>query len=202
MTLAEHDAFLKATGQYDSMLDHRRRQEEERQERVAALQQALVPFFNDLRAKGYDIESVSALIAEPFPTRAPIPEAIPILLDHLQRPYPTDAREVLARAVAVPEAKCGWDILIRLYREAQEKRPKDALAVALARAADDDVLDEVIALAKDPRHGSSRILLLHALECSASSLARAALADLADDPDLKKEVGLILKRIGRKKRKS
>jgi len=62
------------------------------------------------------------------------------------------------------------------------------------------VIDDVIALAQDARIGGSRILLLGALERSASRRARAALMELGTDPDLMKEIPVILRRLERKKR--
>jgi hypothetical protein len=69
-----------------------------------------------------------------------------------------------------------------------EERVRSGLAAAIAAAADDEVIADVIALARDARHGSSRLLLLSALERSADPRARAALIELGADPDLTKEV--------------
>jgi hypothetical protein len=89
--------------------------------------------------------------------------------------------------------------LTRLYREEQQDRAKDGLAVAIAAAADDDLVDDVIALARDTRQGPSRLLLLSALERSASPQARAALMDLGTDVELEKEIRVILRRLKRAK---
>lgn len=93
-------------------------------------------------------------------TSTPYPAALPILLEHLERPYPDRVREGIARALAVHDAKFGWGTLVRLYRqEAPGTDAKDGLAVALAAASDDEVVDEVISLARDSAHGESRLLL-------------------------------------------
>jgi RHS repeat-associated protein len=76
-----------------------------------------------------------------------------------------------------------------------EERVRSGLAAAIAAAADDEVIADVIALARDARHGSSRLLLLSALERSADPRARAALIELGADPDLTKEVHVILRRL-------
>ena len=73
--------------------------------------------------------------------------------------------------------------------------------MAIAAAADAGAISDVIALARDRTHGPSRVLLLNALERSADPRARAALVDLAADPDLTREVRVILKRIERKRSK-
>lgn len=76
----------------------------------------------------------------------------------------------------MPAAKFGWSALKRLYSDEQDLEVKDALAVALAAIADAEVIDEIIALARDGRHGPSRLLLLSALERSSDS-PRAGCAD-------------------------
>jgi hypothetical protein len=173
------------------------REEEERQKRAAEWRRAEAPLIEELRAAGYAVESAWDLVN----TAAPYPRALPILLGHLSRPYPGPVREGIARALAVPEAKFGWDVLTRLYRDEQDKRAKDGLAVAIAAASDDEVISDVIALARDTRHGPSRLLLLSALERSADPRARATLMELGTDPDLKKEIQVILRRLNRAKRR-
>lgn len=174
----------------------RQREEEERLRREAGYRLAEAPLVNELRAAGYQVQSAWDLAN----TQGSYPEALPILVAHLPRPYPAPVREGIARALAVPEAKAAWDVLTRLYRQEQDGRPKDGLASAIAAAADDDVIGDVIALAHDTRNGSSRLLLLGALERSVDPRARAALMELGTDPDLTKEIKIILRRLERAKR--
>jgi hypothetical protein len=91
----------------------------------------------------------------------------------------------------------GWSVLTRLYREEPDERVKCGIAAAIAATATDEVLDDVISLVRDPRNGTSRVLLLSALDRSTAPRARAALTDLATDPDLTKEIQFLL---GRRKR--
>jgi hypothetical protein len=115
----------------------------------------------ELRQAGFAVESAWDLVN----TSAPYPEALPILLAHLQRPYPDRVREGIARALAVLDAKFGWEVLTALYRrEPAGTGTKDGLAVALAAASYDDVIGDVIELARDERHGASRLLLLSGLK--------------------------------------
>jgi hypothetical protein len=65
---------------------------------------------------------------------------------------------------------------------------KDGLAVALAGASDDSVIQELIDLAKDKDNGSSRVLLLLGIKRSRRVEARRATIELADDPQLAKEI--------------
>ena len=103
-------------------------------------------------------------------------------------------REGIARALAVPEARSGWELLTRLFREERDRRAKDGLAVAIAEAADDTVVEDVIHLARDTGHGTSRVLLLSALARSRDPRAKAALSELATDPDLNREIRAIRRR--------
>lgn len=116
------------------------------------------------------------------------PSGLPILLAHLQRPYPDAIRDGLARAIAVPQAKFAWPVLLKLYLHEPKSRTKNGLAVALAKVADDELIDHIIALAKDANHRESRGLLLDAIGRSDLPQARAALAELASDGTLRKEV--------------
>jgi hypothetical protein len=91
-------------------------------------------------------------------------------------------------------------VLTRLYRDESGVRAKDGLAVAIAAAANDELIGDVIALARDKTQGPSRVLLLGALERSTDPRARAALMELGTDPDLTKEIQVILRRLKRAKR--
>jgi len=196
-------------------INERRRQENERN--TTEWRKAEKPLVEELRAAGFDVKSAWDLFnrEEPWNKKErirPYPEALPILLKHLERSYPDRVREGIARALAVGRAgwaaagvdfRFAWDTLIRLYR--QEKAgtdAKDGLAVAIAIVAksDADLLDEVIDLAKDASHGESRVLLLNALERSSDPRARAALMELVTDPELSKEVQAIFRRMKKRKR--
>lgn len=73
---------------------------------------------------------------------------------------------------------------------------KDGLACALSVAVTDETLEELIAIAKDPKQGKSRVLLLSALKKrrDKNPLAKQAIAELANDPDLKDEIASWRKR--------
>lgn len=191
ITAAELMAKLNADPEF---VAKRAREEEERQNREAERRRAEAPLVDELQAAGFQVQSAWDLVN----TSGAYPEAIPILLAHISRPYPAAVREGIARALAVPEAKAvGWDVLIQLYRDEQEQRPKDGLAAAIAASADEKVIGDVIALARDTRHGTSRLLLLSALERSTDPQARAALMELGTDPDLTKEIQVLLRRLKR-----
>lgn len=181
----------------DSEFVAKRAQEEaERQGRAAEWRHAEAPLVEELRAAGFAVDSAWDFVNK----SAPYADALPILVDHLQRSYPSRVREGIARALAVPQSKFAWNVLTRLYRDEGEKDAKDGLAVAISVVADDEVIDEVLALVRDVRHGPSRVLLLSALERSEDPRARAALMELGTDPELKKEIQVILRRLKKRKR--
>jgi hypothetical protein len=155
------------------------------------LSRAEAPLVQALAEVGLKVKSVWDLVNRA--TRR-YPEAVPVLLDHLQRPYPDPIREGIARALTVAEARSHWDVLTKLYAEEQGRRTKDGLAVAISGIATDDVIGDVIALARDRKHGTSRGLLLFALERSKDPRAQQALMELGTDIQLRKEIQLIFKR--------
>jgi len=165
-------------------------QEQMLRERELLLHQLELPLLQALSEVGVKVESVWNLANSPIPYS----QALPILIDHFQHPYPDEVREGIARAMAVSGARPHWNWLIRVYREESSRRVKDGLAVAIAAAATDDVIGDVIALTREKSHGASRLLLLSALERSQITQARHTLIELSDDPDLQEEVRLILRR--------
>ena len=193
-TAAELMAQLNADPEFVAALA-REDDELRRLEQEHAVAEA--PLVGALRAAGFAVESAWDFVqaAEPYP------DAVPILLEHLQRPYPDRVREGIARALAVPEARPAWPLLVRLYRDETLPDTKSGLAVALSAIADDAVLDELITLIRDGRHGETRILLLGALERSKDRRARAALMALGTDPELVLEIQDILRRLERRRKR-
>jgi hypothetical protein len=149
------------------------------------------PLLADLRAIGWNVESVWTLVN----TSTNYAEAIPVLLEHLQLPYSDTTRDGIARSLAVPDARFAWAILADEYRK-EPSLPlgegrggaKQGLAAALSATATKEVIDELIAIAKDRSHGESRNLLLRALRRSKQPQAKQALEELANDPDLAKQI--------------
>jgi len=169
----------------------KKEQDEAFQRREQEYARAETPLVEELRAAGVNVGSVWDLVN----TANTYPQSLPILLNHLHRAYPDAIRDGIARALAVPSAKFAWSVLVKLFRQEQGKRTKDGLAVAISNIADDGVIDELIALARDVEHGESRLLLLSALERSQLPRARKALMELGVDPQLQKEVQIILRRV-------
>ncbi|MBS1814978.1 MAG: hypothetical protein JSS87_08910 [Acidobacteria bacterium] len=142
------------------------------------------PLLADLRKVGWEVTSAWELVK----TSTPYPEALPVLLSHLSRPYSTRIREGIARAMAVRDACIYWSTLRDLFTREKEKEVRDALAVVLSAASNGSLITQLAELAKDPANGSSRLLLLRGLRRSKSPTARETLAELANDPALAKEI--------------
>jgi hypothetical protein len=193
-TVAE---FLAELEKNPTFRAQRQEREEAFRRRHEELRQAQAPLVQALAEVGLEVESVWDLVNRP--TRH-YPEAVPVLLDHLQRPYPDPIREGIARALTVADARPHWKTLTRLYREEHGRRTKDGLAVAISGIATDEVIEDVIALARDKRNGTSRVLLLYALERSKDPRAQRALMELGTDPELQKQIQIIFKRKKRSRR--
>ena len=87
-------------------------------------------------------------------------KSIPVLLEHLQKAYPTRVLWSIAVALATPAASYAWPILVAEYKKSsnipgESMGPKDGLANALVATVTKDTIDELIALVKDPLQGSS-----------------------------------------------
>jgi hypothetical protein len=194
MTLDEHEAQLKAEGGYEAVKARQERQEEERQRRVAEWRQAEKPLVDEINTTGLAVTSVWDLVN----SKARHSAVIPILLDHLTRPYPERVREGIARALAVPESIVGWKILLNAFRDEKNYSttgPKWALALALGAAGTDDVLDDVFPLLEDENLGRNRVPLLPVLGRSRNPRSRVVLNALKDDETIGKEVKKVLRRL-------
>jgi hypothetical protein len=188
VTAAELLAKLHADSGY---LSRKKEQDETFQRKQKEYARAELPMVEELRAAGVPVNSAWDLVNTPNL----YPQSLPILLSHLQRPYPDAVRDGIARAMAVPGAKFAWPLLVKLYRQEQGNRTRQGLAVALSNIADDELVSELIALARDADLGTSRILLLDALRRSRLPIARRALSDFATDPLLRKEAQKLLHRM-------
>jgi len=176
-----------------------RQQEEAQRARVDEWRRAETPLVQHLGRVGVQVDSVWDLVN----TAAPYPRAMPVLLDHLQRAYPERVREGIARALAVPEARMGWDILLNAFRSEPDQTTigvKSALGSALAEAASDDVLDDVITLLRDKTIGENRVPLLPALLKSSNPRAWEILRELEKDPQISKEVRRLVRICDRQRR--
>lgn len=191
MTLAEHDALLKEEGRYDAMVEAQRQRDEQVEAQAAELRLAEQPILRDLNAAGISVDSVWDLVN----TSEPYPDALPILLDHLERgDYPDRVMESLGRALAVKPSVAWWERLKALYVTPRNSGQENGTAVALAACATNAQLDDLIGFLSLDAHGESRIYFLRPIKRLRGDAGRQLLESLRDDPNLGREATALLSR--------
>ena len=188
MTAAELMAELQADPEYQAKHQEKERMLAEKEANARAEQKQLS---EELAKVGIHVTSAWDLL----PIKA-YPEAVPILIEHLQKPYSDGVLGGIARALTVREAVPYWNILVGQYLKTENKpRPlgeaKDGLAVAVGGIAnynDEDMMRVVIDILKDKRHGESRVLMLRLLRKSSLPIAKDAINELVSDLQLSKEI--------------
>ena len=159
------------------------------------------PLVQEIARAGLLIDSVWDLVN----TREPYPEAIPVLLRHLEKTdYDPAIRDGIARALTVRGYPEILPAMIEAFRRDPEPRlngPKWAMGNAIEVLFDDKYVEEIAELAKDSSHGAARSELVFALAKSRTSLADETLQDLRSDPQITVFVEEALKRRDRRRRK-
>jgi len=154
----------------------------------------------DLNRVGVNVKSAWDLVN----TDKPYPAAIPVLLDHLRRPYSESTKEGIARALAVPEARDAWDILLEEFKnnpDMTSRGSKWGVGCALSVVAlQTGRYQEALQLLRDKRHGKSRGIMLDTLAFSKDPTVRAMLKEFVDDPDFGKQAQWYLKHPGRQRK--
>lgn len=125
-----------------------------------ALKEHSQPLRDDFRVVGIDA-SVSDLVN----TSEKYPEAIPLLVKHLRRPYHRAIKEGIVRALAVKEAKgIANEAVIEEYRNLPREDPDKpwiyhyrwALGNTMTVIVTEDDLDDLIEIVTDESNGDSR----------------------------------------------
>jgi hypothetical protein len=196
MTIDEHEQALRSEGRLDAVRDAQAEVREKHEAHARELASHEAPIIRDLRSVGVVVKSVWELVN----TSREYSAALPVLLEHLQREYPPAIIEGMARAMAVPEAHFAWNVLTGLFRTRRDKQAREGLAVALAGAASEHSLGDVISLLRDRALGRSRVHLLRALERTGDPKAENVLIELSDDADVGEEASAALKRKRRGRR--
>ena len=130
-------------------------------ERTRVLREAEAPIVDDLGDAGVRVDSVWDLVN----TSVPYPDALHVLLAHLQRGgYPDRVMESLARALAVKPAVAFWASLRAQYLRANGRGEEEGLAVALTACATPDQFGDLVELVRDDSRGDSRIHFLRAVK--------------------------------------
>lgn len=158
-------------------------------EREAALAREEQPLLADLRSVGLNLESVWDLVN----TSDRYPNAVPVLLAHLDRPYSERTREGIVRALTVREARgIAGQRLIAAFRQERDPDLRWVIGLALAGVATADDLDGLTPILADKSYGHSRSMLLHALARLCGLAAVPSLIDFLADPDMAPEAIITL----------
>ena len=160
-----------------------------------------LPLVREIAEAGLLIDSVWDLVN----TREPYPEAIPVLLRHLENTdYDPAIRDGIARALTVRGYPEILPAMIEAFRRDPEPRlngPKWAMGNAIEVLFDDRYVQEIVELVKDPLHGEARDMLVYALAKSRSPVAEDTLQQLLLDPQLSMHAKKAIERRDRRRRK-
>ncbi|GAB4226199.1 MAG: hypothetical protein Kow0062_28400 [Acidobacteriota bacterium] len=147
-------------------------QERRRRAWSAALLANEAPVVADLRTAGFDVNTVSDLFnrKEPWRKDVPIPpwpEAVPILIEHLDRPYSFEVREGIVRALTAPWGRLAFDRLVEEFRRTADpavaaEEQRKAVELVMAEAGDLYTRDEVEQIMRH-RWDSYRFALANAI---------------------------------------
>ena len=164
-----------------------------RAEQIERLRQEQAPLVAALAEVGIKVRSVWDLVK----TSSPDPNAFPILLEHIGRPYSSKIIEGIARSLAVRSARTvAWEPMLKLARSLPDdwdEYTRDSLFVAISAMARPDDLPVLISLISDVGMGSHRLFFVRNLMRSKRAEARETLLRLKGDPDLRKEIAARLR---------
>lgn len=146
------------------------------------LDMAEQPVLKELRKAGFDIPSLWEREGREVPDAA-----IDVLVKHLQVDHPFQMRWVMANMISGDYAKRYWPVFVKLFRKDPDTtgfKGKNAIGGLVGMYAEEETLETAIALAKDSRHGESRVGLLDALRRKRSPAVDTLLQQLKDDPSV------------------
>jgi len=210
MTAAELQSELANDPEYQAML---REKEARRAALDAELAQDEAPLVQELRDAGVHViltripweeyEGAPRSVWDLVNTDASYPDAIPILVKHLQGDHREQTKEGIARALTVPEARgIATRTLIDEFSKTddQESQFKWVLGAAIAETATPDTVSQIVELIRDKRHGKARDMLPLACQLMPKAEAESFLQEVVDDPDVRRNAIKALKNIRRKQR--
>lgn len=190
-TLSNHIEQLKKDGKYDDVQHRHQRNYERIRELELEDETDEAALVSELNEAGADISSVWDLVNRP----RSYPTIVPILLKHLKIQRNDRVREGIARALAVRDSIIVWHELVDCFESEKDETTsgiKWALHLALSAAADKSVIDDLIRLASDRRHGENRIFFLRAILRVGGNEAIETIRGFEDDPTLRGAVREIL----------
>lgn len=156
----------------------------ERAAQAAAREQACGPVVADLRSKGVQVESLWDLYKQP----ESYPQAIPVLLAHLQRDYPERTLEDIGHALPFKPDAVWWGEFKALYLRTHSDAVRDRLAAAMSQCAVRKHYDDLLTFVENEDLGESRIYFLRPINRIGNRLqagqGRDVIEQLADHPFL------------------
>jgi hypothetical protein len=184
LTAAELDVVLNQDPEY-------LRRKGEREKHLRALEErfarAELPLVEALRDIGITAKSVWDLVN----ARQAYPSAIPILIEHLKRPYPFRIREGIARALTVKDAgEAAYLALVDEFKaqtdsaDAGQHGFKWALGNAISIVATKNHFDEIAELIRDKRHGTTRDMMVLRLSSLDRNRAVNLLIEALNDDEI------------------
>jgi HEAT repeat protein len=182
--------------QRDAYIAVRNEEEKQRQEVIKKNRLASAPVLADLAQAGFSLDWIDELFNKKLDYEA----AIPILLRWLPQMDNLDVKEDIVRALSVRWAKpVAAPALIEEYRCAHDRSLKWAIANALSVVADDSVIDQLIELVQDKRHGKAREMLAVALGNMKDLRAVDVLIELLEDDEMAGHALVALRKLKAKK---
>lgn len=158
------------------------------------------PLAIELAKSNYRVETAWDLVNAAYSYRA----ALPVLVEHLQRPYHPRNLEGIVRALTVPPARAlAWDALIEIARRPattpQEESLQDAAFNALSVVATKADLPFLAQMATDNTLGSGRSAFLIRLRKAKYPQVEEMLNRALKDPLLAPQAEMELRKINRKR---
>lgn len=175
--------------------DYRKRQaaiEAEQEQELRLLAKAEEPLLADLAAIGIRTDSAWNL----YQHAGSLPDAIPVLLNHLEREYPDKVLEGIANALNDKSARDWWPQIKTLYLSTPKAAVRDRLATVLAGIAVRAHYDDLLWFLNQESLGETRIYFLRPVHRIGNRMApgkgRSVIKGLVNDPVLSTEAKRIL----------
>ena len=156
-------------------------------EKVAALAMAAKPLVDDLRNAGIQIKNgVWDIISD----RETCVKVMPVLAAHLERDYPPEIQDGIARAMAWPEALAWRPNFIRLFHQQPFLHDyfRQGLALGIRNTTGPHNVMETMEILRDRSLGPQRLLIISLFSRVKDEEVRQAILELRDDPELSLEI--------------
>lgn len=168
--------------------------DEGRVEHTRTIDEASRPVLEALEHAGFAVFAIDDLFNQRLEYRA----AVPVLMEWLPRVTNRDVKEMIVRALSVRWARPrAAPLLIDEFRTVDDD-PRGSLRWAIGNAldvvADKSVLDDLLSIARDPRYGYTRQMIVLAIGRVGDERAVDLLIELLDDDDL---VGHAVRALGK-----